>query len=361
MSASRPRRIDRDRREEERIDMHQTLTARPSATTIFNRARLPRLTAIALTGLLAFAIPVCAQDYPVKPIRIVAGAAAGGLIDLFARTFAVKLQERSGQPVVVENSSVATGTVGAAAVAKAPPDGYTLLMGHPANVVMLPILNPGLPYDPAKDFVPIAHVGGAANLLVVTKESPARTAQELVALAKEKPGTWTYASQGLGSSAHMATEQFRLAAGIELIHVPYRGSMPAVNDLISGQVAMMIDTLPFNLAQVRAGNLRALAIAAPQRSALLPDVPTMAEVGLPGVQGGLWLALFAPAGTPPAVIAYLNKEAREIFSLPDVRGRLEQQGLQIPLGSPEDLGKFVAAENTRWKDVIARAGIKFPQ
>jgi tripartite-type tricarboxylate transporter receptor subunit TctC len=317
--------------------------------------------AAALAGLLCFTAPLSAQDYPNKPIRVIAGAATGGLIDLFARTFAVKLQERSGQPVVVENSSIATGTIGAGLVAKAPPDGYTLLMGHPANVVMLPILNPGLPYDPAKDFAPIAHVGGAANLLVVTKDSPAKSAQDLIAMAKAKPGTLTYASQGIGSSAHMATEQFKLAAAVDVIHVPYRGSAPALNDLISGQIAMMIDTLPFNLAQVRSGNLRALAIASRQRSTLLPDVPTMAEVGLPDVEGGLWLALFAPAGTPPAIINYLNKEAREIFSAPDVRDRLEQQGLIVPLGTPDDLRAFVANENTRWRTVINRAGIKFPQ
>jgi tripartite-type tricarboxylate transporter receptor subunit TctC len=316
--------------------------------------------AVALGALLSSPAAVVAQDFPNKPIRIIAGAAPGGLIDLFARTYAAKLQERSGQPVLVENSSVATGTVGADSVAKAAPDGYTLLMGHPANVTIWPILNPKLAYNPQKDLAPIALAGQAANLLLVAKESPVRSAQDLIALAKSKPGALTYASQGLGSSAHMATEQFKLAAGIDAIHVPYRGSTPAVADLVSGQVSMMIDTVPFNLSRVQGGTLRALAVASKQRAAVLPDVPTMAEVGVPDVEGGLWLALFAPARTPPAVIAYLNKQAREIFALPDVRQRMEPQGLVLSTGSPDDLANFLAAEDRRWRDVIARAKIEFP-
>lgn len=324
------------------------------------RAQSAKPIVIAFLGLLAFGSPLVAQDYPAKPIRILAGAAPGGLIDLFARTFAQKLQERSGQPVLVENNSVATGTIAADLVAKSAPDGYTLLMGHPANVTIWPILNPKLAYDPRKDFAPVALAGRAANLLLVPKASPINSVKELIALAKSKPGALTYASQGLGSSAHMATEQFKLVAGIDAIHVPYRGSTPAVADLIAGQVSMMIDTVPFNLAQVRAGNLRALAVASDQRAPVLPDVPTMAEAGVPDVQGGLWLALFAPAHTPPAVIAYLNKQAQDIFALPDVRNRMEPQGLVLPGGSSADLAKFLAAEDRRWRDVITRAKIEFP-
>lgn len=312
---------------------------------------------IGLTGLVWFLAPVVAQDYPTRLIHIMVGAAPGGLIDQFARVYAQKLQERSGEPVVVENNSIATGTIGANEVAKSPPDGYTLLMGHPASMVVLPLLNPNLPYDPQKDFAPIALVGQAANLLLVSAASPIKSVQELIALAKAKPGTLTYASQGLGSSAHMATEQFRLEAGIDLIHVPYRGSMPAVTDLMGGQVSMMIDTVPFNLGYVRSGALRALAVASPKRAAVLPDVPTMAEAGLPDVQGGLWLALFAPAHTSPGIIAYLNKQAREIFALPEVRDRMESLGLTLPVGSPEELASFVAADKARWADVIKRAHI----
>lgn len=287
------------------------------------------------------------------------GAAPGGLIDLFARTYAAKLQERSGQPVVVENNSIATGIVAADFVAKAPPDGYTLIMGHPANMTIWPIMDPNLHYDPRKDFAPVALTGKAANLLLVPKNSPIHSVEELIDMAKAKPNTLTYASQGLGSSAHMATAQFALATGIQVIHVPYRGSTPAVTDLIAGQVSFMIDTVPFNLAYVRGGTLRALAVADDKRSSVLPDVPTMAEAGVRNVQGGLWLALFAPAHTPPAVVSYLNKQAQEIFALPDVRERLDPLGLVLPGGSPEDLAKFMQAEDTRWRDVITRAKITF--
>jgi tripartite-type tricarboxylate transporter receptor subunit TctC len=270
---------------------------------------MPRLNSIrALVACFVLLVPATllwAEDYPSKPIRILAGAAPGGLIDLFARTFAQRLQERSGQPVVVENNSVATGTIGADLVAKSPPDGYTLLLGHPANVTIWPMINPKL--------------------------------------------------------AHMATEQFKLAAGIDLIHVPYRGSTPAMTDLIAGQVSLIIDTVPFNLAQVRAGALRALAVASDTRAPVLPDVPTMAEAGVPGVQGGLWLALFAPANTPPAVIAYLNKEAREIFALADVRRGMEPQGLVLPKGSPDDLAAFLAVEDRRWREVVKHAKIELPR
>jgi tripartite-type tricarboxylate transporter receptor subunit TctC len=260
----------------------------------------------------------------------------------------------------VENNSVATGTIGADIVAKAAPDGYTLLMGHPANITIWPILNPKLPYDPQKDFAPIALVGKAANLLLVSKDSPIHSVEELVAIAKSKPGTLTYASQGIGSSAHMATEQFKLATGTDIIHVPYRGSSPAVADLMSGTVSMMIDTVPFNLTRVRGGSLRALAVASSERSSVLPDVPTMAEAGIPHVEGGLWLALFAPAHTPPSIIQYLNKQAVEIFALSDVRGRMETQGLVLPSGSPEVLARFLTEEDHRWRDVIKRAKIEFP-
>jgi tripartite-type tricarboxylate transporter receptor subunit TctC len=316
---------------------------------------------IGLALLLAVAAlcPALADDFPSKPIKILVGAAPGGLIDLFARIYAAKLQERSGQPVVVENNSVATGIVAADFVAKAPADGYTLIMGHPANMTIWPIMDPNLHYDPRKDFAPVALTGKAANLLLVPKNSPIHSVEELIDMAKAKPNTLTYASQGLGSSAHMATAQFALATGIQVIHVPYRGSTPAITDLIAGQVSFMIDTVPFNLAYVRGGTLRALAVADDKRSSVLPDVPTMAEAGVPNVQGGLWLALFAPAHTPPAVVSYLNKQAQEIFALPDVRERLDPMGLVLPGGSPEDLAKFMQAEDTRWRDVITRAKITF--
>ena len=228
-----------------------------------------------------------------------------------------------------------------------------LLLGYPAIMVVLPILNPSIPYDAAKDFAPVVHFGTAANVLVVNKDVPANSVQELVALAKAKPGTLTFASQGIGSSAHMAAEQFRLAAGIDIVHVPYRGSAPAVTDLIGGQVNMMFDNVTFTLPQVRGGKVRALGITADKRVGVLPDVPTMAEAGLPDVQGGVWFTLFAPAGTPAGVIGYLNKQAREIFSAPDVRERFESQGLVLPLG-PRRSSAHSSLSSKRWSDVIRR-------
>jgi tripartite-type tricarboxylate transporter receptor subunit TctC len=323
--------------------------------------RLFTRTLIALTIVCLAAPHSTAQEYPTKPIRIMVGASAGGLVDIIARTFAQKLQDRSGQSVVVENRTGATGTHSADFVAKAQPDGYSLLLGYPAIMVVLPILNPNIPYDATKDFAPVVHFGTAANVLVVNNDVPAKSVQELVALAKAKPGTLTYASQGIGSSAHMAAEQFRLAAGVDIVHVPYRGSAPAATDLIGGQVNMMFDNVTFGVPQVRSGRVRALGIASDARVSVLPDVPTMKEAGLPDVQGGVWFTLFATAGTPRPVIDYLNKQAREIFAASDVRERFESQGLVLPLGPPEELGAFVAAERKRWSEVIQRAGIKFPQ
>jgi tripartite-type tricarboxylate transporter receptor subunit TctC len=320
-----------------------------------------RIVLAALVVSIALTAPAAAQSYPSKPIRIMVGASAGGLVDIIARTFAQNLQKRSGQSVVVENRTGATGTHSADAVAKSPPDGYNLLLGYPAIMVVLPILNPGLPYDATKDFAPVVHFGTAANVLVINNDVPAHSVRELVALAKAKPGAVTYASQGIGSSAHMAAEQFRLAAGIDIVHVPYRGSAPAVTDLIAGQVNMMFDNVTFTMPQVKAGKVRALGITASQRVGVLPDVPTMIEAGLPDVQGGVWFTLFAPVGTPPEIVGYLNKQAREIFSASDVREHFESQGLVLPLGTPEQLGSFVAEERKRWSDVIQRAGIQFPR
>ena len=201
-----------------------------------------------------------AQQYPAGPIHVLSSTFPGGVIDLLARTFAQKLQERSRQTTVVENTTIATGTVGVAQAAKWPPDGYSLLVGHAANMTILPILNPKLTYDPRRDFAPIALLGRAANLLLVPQNSPIKSVKDLIARAKAEPGVLTYASQGLGSTAHLATEQFKLITGVDIVHVPYRGAAPAATALVAGQISMMIDTVPGNLAQVRAGNLRALAV-----------------------------------------------------------------------------------------------------
>jgi tripartite-type tricarboxylate transporter receptor subunit TctC len=320
-----------------------------------------RQAAIAL-AVLAIATPVKALDYPTKSIKVVVATSVGGLTDVLGRVFAQKLQERSGQSVVVENRIAATGTVGATFVAKAEPDGYTLLVGYPGNMVVLPLLNPGLPYSYGRDLVPVALFGSVSSVLLINKTLPVNSVRELIALAKSQPGKLTFASQGIASSGHMAAEQFKAATGIDIVHVPYRGTSPAMNDLIAGQVSMLFDTAREDVAQqVAAGNLRALAVTSPARLPFLPNVPTMTEAGAASIDAVFWVALFAPAGTPPAVIAYLNKEAQETFSLPEVRQRFAPQGMEMNPGPPEALGALVAAENKKWAEVIRRVGMKSPE
>jgi tripartite-type tricarboxylate transporter receptor subunit TctC len=320
-----------------------------------------RLAASALAFVILAAAPACAEDYPSKPIKIIVSLAPGGLADMFARLFAQHVTEVTKQAVVVENRTGAAGVVGAEAAAKAPGDGYTLYLGLHSTIAILQYLNPKLPYDPEKDFVPVAHIATLPNLLVVHPSVPAHSVAELIAYAKAKPGTLSYASQGNGSSGHMAGEQFKLLTGTDVVHVPYRGAAPAVQDLLGGQVQMMFDTVTLQAPQIAAGKVRALAVTATQRVAALPDVPTTVEAGLPELQGGAWFGLFAPAGTPRDVVAWLNRAARDAFTVPAVHARLEQQGAQLPLGPPEAFAAFVAAERQRWSDVIRKANIRLEQ
>lgn len=319
--------------------------------------RVKRCLAAVLALVLGTA-PAVAQDYPAKPVRIIVPTAPGGFADIVARLFAQKLGDKTKQPVVVENRTGAGGVIAAEAVAKAPADGYTLYLGFHATNSILPSLDPKLPYDAAKDFAPVLHIANLPNVLVVNAKVEAKSVAELVELARAKPGGLSYASQGIGSSGHVAGEQFRLLTKTNIVHVPYKGAAPALQDLRAGHVAMMFDVVPFALQHIREGSVRGLAVAAPQRLPVLPDIPTMAEVGYPEIQGGAWFALFAPANTPPAIIDLLNKEGRETFTSPDVREQLEPRGVTLVLGSPQDLGRHVAADTQRWAKVIRDAGIK---
>jgi tripartite-type tricarboxylate transporter receptor subunit TctC len=312
----------------------------------------------ALLALLAFANPGSAEDYPARPIRVIVPTAPGGMADILARSFGQKFGEKIKQPVIVENRAGAGGVIAADFVAKAPADGYTLYLGFHATNAILPTLDPKLPYNAAKDFAPIIHLANLPNVLVVNSKVEAKSVKELVELARSKPGSLSFASQGIGSSGHVAGEQFRLLTKTDIVHVPYKGAAPALQDLIAGRVPMMFDIVPFALQHIQDGSVRGLAVAAPERVAVLPDIPTMAEAGYPGVQGGAWFALFAPAGTPPAVIDLLNKAAREAFTAPDVRQRLEPRGVVLVLGTPAELGAHVAADTERWAKVIREAGIK---
>jgi tripartite-type tricarboxylate transporter receptor subunit TctC len=312
----------------------------------------------ALLALVAAATPGSAQDYPAKPVRVIVPTAPGGMADILARHFGQKFGEKIKQPVIVENKTGAGGVIAADYVAKSPADGYTIYVGFHATNAILPTLDPKLPYNPARDFAPIIHIANLPNVLVVNSKVEVKSVKELVELARSKPGALSYASQGIGSSGHIAGEQFRLLTKTDIVHVPYKGAAPALQDLIAGRVPMMFDIVPFALQHIRDGSVRGLAVAAPQRVPVLPDIPTMAEAGYPGVQGGAWFALFAPAGTPPAVIDLLNKAARDAFNAPDVRDKLEPRGVVLVLGSPAELGAWVAADTERWAKVIREAGIK---
>ena len=312
----------------------------------------------ALLALVAAANPGSAQDYPARPVRVIVPTAPGGMADILARHFGQKFGERIRQPVIVENKTGAGGVIAADYVAKSPADGYTLYVGFHATNAILPTLDPKLPYNPAKDFAPIIHIANLPNVLVVNSKVEVKSVKELVELARSKPGVLSYASQGIGSSGHIAGEQFRLLTKTDIVHVPYKGAAPALQDLIAGRVPMMFDIVPFALQHIRDGSVRGLAVAAPQRVPVLPDIPTMTEAGYPGVQGGAWFALFAPAGTPPAVIDLLNKAARDAFNAADVRDKLEPRGVVLVLGSPAELGAWVAADTERWAKVIREAGIK---
>ncbi len=299
-----------------------------------------------------------AQDYPSRSIRIVVPLAPGGISDNIARVLGAKLTESFKQPVIVDNRPGANSVLGTEVVMKSAPDGYTLLMGGSGPFGILPNLVAKLPYDPQKDFIAVVHIGTWANLLVVHPSVPAKTLRELVALAKAKPGTLSYASQGNGSTGHITAEQFKQLTGVDIVHIPYKGAAPAAQDLVGGQVAMMFDSVMVSMPQVRAGKLRALAITSSERNPGAPDVPTMAEAGLPGVEGGAWFGLFAPTGTPRPAIEWLNRETRRIFSEPELRDRLVAQGATVGLGTPESFAAHVAAEIDRWGRVIRAAGIK---
>lgn len=300
-----------------------------------------------------------AQQYPSQTIKIIVSLAPGGVADIVARAFAAKLGEQ-GKSVVVENRTGAGGAIGADSAAKSPADGYTLYMGFHGTQSILPHLTK-LPYDPAKDFVPVIFIAMSPNILVVHPSVPAQTPQELVAYIKANPGKVTYGSPGVGSSGHLAGEQFKQMFNLDVVAVHYRGAAPALQDLVAGQVSFIFDIVPLTKEQLVGGRVRALGVTSAKREPAVPQVPTMAEAGMPGIEGGPWFGLFAPAGTPRAAIDWVNAEAKKVFSAPDLRARLEGQGLTLPLGSPEDFGAHVAAETTRWGEVIRKGNIKIEQ
>lgn len=319
------------------------------------RHRLARVVLVLATLLIPTL--AAAQEYPAKPIRWIVPFPPGGPTDLLARTIGQKFNEAWGQPVIIENKPGAGGNIGVDLAAKAPADGYTLVIVPTGNIVVNPTLYANLPYKPA-DLAPVTTMATVENVLVVHPAVPATTLAELVAAAKAKPGTLTFASPGAGSQAHLAGELLKLGAGIDIVHVPYRGTGPALNDLVGGHVAMMVAQTSSALPHIQSGALRALGIASRKRSAVLPDLPTIAEQGFPDFEATSWYALMVAAGTPRDVIAKLHRETVRILALPDVKEKLAALGADAVGDSPEQLAATIRDESTRWADVIRKQGIK---
>ena len=308
--------------------------------------------------LAALAFGAAAQTYPSKPIRIVVPFPAGGTTDVLARAVAQKLTESLGQAAVVDNRPGAGGNIGAELVAKAPPDGYTLLMGTVGTHAINPSLYPKMPYDHVKDFVPVILVAGVPNVLVINPSLPVNSVQELIAYAKANPGKLNFASSGNGTSIHLSGELFKTMAGVQMAHVPYKGSAPALQDLVGGQVQLMFDNLPSSLALIRAGKLKALAVTSLTRAAALPDVPTVAESGLPGFEASSWFGLLAPAATPQPVVVTLNTDVAKWLATPEAREKLLAQGANAAGGTPADFARHIAAETAKWQKVVKESGAK---
>ncbi len=320
--------------------------------------RRAALKAVAALGALPAARTWAQQGYPARPIHIIVPFTPGGSTDILARAIGQALTESWRQQVIVENKPGAGGAIGAEAAAKASADGYTLFMGHIGTLAVNPTLYAKLPYDAVADFAPVALVAMVPNVLVVNPAVPARSVAELIALAKAKPGALTCSSGGSGSAAHLAIEYFKLATGTDILHVPYKGTNPAVTDLIGGQVSMTMTGLPPLLQHIRAGKLRALGVASSTRLPQIPDVPTIAESGVPGFEATQWYGVVAPARTPPAIVEKLSAEIRRSLSQPDLKKRLEAEGAQPADMGPAEFRKLIQSEIQRWAKVIRAAHIQ---
>lgn len=317
-------------------------------------AALALFTALACTA----ALPLRAQPaWPAKPIRLVVGYAAGGATDVVARIVAAELGKQLGQPMLVDNRAGANSNLGAEIVARAPADGYTLYVYTIANTINASLYDK-LAYDPLKDFEAIGLIAKVPNILVVNPQLPIKTVADYVHFARTSPTGVTFATSGSGSSIHLSAEMFKSVAKIPMMHVPYRGSAPALNDLLGGQVHSMFDNAPSALPHVRGGKLRAIAITSAQRSPLLPDVPTVAESGFPGFDVQSWFGLAGPAGTPKPVVDKLNAELRKVLAIPEVRERLLNLAATPEPGSPGQMRAFTLAEAKRWREVVKQSGAR---
>ena len=313
---------------------------------------------VCLLGLLGWPIAAPAQEYPTKPIKFVVPFPAGGPSDTFARVLGDKLATLLGQPVVIENRAGAGGLTGTASVAKADPDGHTIGIAASSALAINVNLREHMPFEPLKDFRLITQIASVPEILVVGESVPAKSLAELVALAKAQPGKLVFASTGLGGMPHLATELLKITAGIELVHLPYTGAAPAVNDLLGGHVQLMFADVPVLLGAVQSGKLRALAIGSRARSPSLPDVPTTAELGMPQVEADNWYGLVVPAATPEAIAAKLRAAAVEALHSAEVKEKYQSQGAIAVGNSAEEFAAYVRSETERWGKVIATAGIR---
>ncbi len=323
------------------------------------RIRLQWLLGLALAaGLPAIEGTAQGAKYPDRPVKMLVGFSAGGGTDVVARILAQKISEGLGQTVVVENRSGASGLIAGEAVAKSAPDGYTLMMGSQTTFAVAPTLYRKVSLDPARDFVGIAMAAVSPLVLVVNPAVPAHSVKDVIALAKAKPGTVIFGSGGLGTTPHMTGELFQAVAGIKLTHVAYRGEAPAINDLLGGQIPLMFANLSAVIGNVRAGQLRALAVTGAQRAAAAPEIPTVAEAGLPGFEAATWFALVAPAGTPRDILARLNAEVKRALAQGDVKQRYADLGMTADDSTPDGLDAYIKSEIAKWTKVIKDADIK---
>ena len=320
--------------------------------------RTTRLILIAIGLTLGIAQQVGAQSWPARPIRLVVPFPPGGAVDAYARIVQARVAEQLGQIIVIENRGGAGGMIGTDLVAKAAPDGYTLLVGNIAAMAMNVGVYSSMPYDPVRDLTPIMHTVDVNYALVVHPSVQAKSVAELVTFARANPGKLSYGSAGAGSAPHLATELLKLRAGIDMVHVPYKGGGPMVADLLGGQIGLAIGDQANLMPQVKAGKLRVLGVGSARRSAIYPDIPTIAEAGYPGYEAGAWQGLAGPAGLPPDIARRLNDTFAKVMAMPDVRERLIGAGLEPVGGSAEDFARFIRAEITKWTKVAKEVGAR---
>jgi tripartite-type tricarboxylate transporter receptor subunit TctC len=313
---------------------------------------------VAFVITFACAASTAFAQYPTKPVKLIVPFPAGGTTDILARAVGAELQKTLGQPFVIENRAGAGGNIGSDAVAKSPADGYTLLMGTVGTHAINVTLYPKMPYDAAKDFTPVSLVAGVPNVLIAAPSFPANSVKDVIDAAKKEPGKLTFASSGNGTSIHLSGELFKMMSGTQMTHVPYKGSSAALPDVMSGQVNIMFDNAPSAMPHIKGGKLKAIAVTSSTRSPALPNVPTIAEAGLPGFEASSWFGVLAPAGTPKDIVDRLSREIAKALATPEMRERLSAQGADSVGSTPEKFAEHIKSEIDKWAKVVKASGAK---